>query len=93
MTPKYQNEQGVLIADFADIGMPHVEGGFAVELQHDALASEGMRAGDIILFDPGEPQLNSVVAIERDGALDIRICQPEDVPLVAGVAVGLIRRL
>ena len=87
------NAQRDLIADFADIGIPHVEGAFAVQLEHDSFASRRMRAGDIILFDPGEPKLDEVVATEIKGVLEIHICRREDVRHVAGVAVGLIRRL
>ncbi len=91
--PHSENDQGELICDFAAIGIPHVDGAFAVRLEHNELAEFGMCSGDIVLFDPGEPKAGDVVAVERGGVLEICVCRALDVPHVTGIARGLIRRL
>lgn len=94
MAATRQNEQGEIVADFSDAGIPNVDGTFIVRVDSDDFRAEKIRADDFVIFNPTDkPQVGRVVAVETDdGALRVHRCESES-EAVAGIAVGLIRRV
>lgn len=88
-----EQNDNTLIMDLSDIGIITKPGSYAVRADDDSMDCAGIKSGDVMLMEKRELQAGDIVAVLVDGRIKLMRVPSGSEGEVAGVAVGLIRKL